>query len=92
MDLHQDKPMPIENLNDEWHVIRVCLKWKWPAITRRDLAETPCSEEELLDVLESRTGETRENLRETINTYRSVLNLPQNPAPATDRMDRQLRA
>jgi len=68
--------MEMEKLNDEWHVIRVCLKWKWPDLSVDDLHGNERSEEELIDLLENRTGETRECLQTTISSYRTALDLP----------------
>lgn len=65
--------MEIQGLREEWSIIRVCLKWKWPALNGRDLSMECTSVEDLLDRLQRKTGESRESLIETIMGYSSTL-------------------
>ncbi len=65
--------MGMEKMSVEWHAIRVCLQWKWPELNKEDLNGGGRSEEELISVLESRTGESRENLMAAISGYRTAM-------------------
>lgn len=49
------------DLKEEWSIIRVCLKYKWPELTRFDLTYND-DEEALLVGIVNKTGESRENL------------------------------
>ena len=53
-------------VTEEWSIIKVCLKSKWPELTYNDLTYSG-DEEALLDGIQKRTGAGREELVEVVS-------------------------
>jgi len=56
-------------IKGNWNIIKVRLKQKYSELTDDDLSYEEGQEEELLERLQNRTGEPREEILESINQY-----------------------